>query len=122
MNRFWAAAIYLCLSACSGGHPAYAADPSDPEVCLSVDGARDVAKEHGNKFEELTQLQFDALRVGLNKLGYPIPEEIVKAYATPAIDDGTSAILLGVDKDGCIWGHIVRSMDWFLSIVNGSAS
>ena len=113
-------AMFLALSACSGGHPAFAAD--EPEVCKSIEGVRDVAAEHGNTVTELTKLQFEALRVGLAAAHYPIPDEIVKAYASPAIDDGTEMMLIGVDKDGCIWGTISRSVDWFQETIKGTGA
>lgn len=118
MRKIITLAVLLATSSC-GGHPAYA---DEPTVCRSIEGARIVAAEHHNKLLELTQLQFEAVRVALDALGRPVPEGVVKVFATPAIDDNTAMILLGVDKDGCLVGHLVRSIDWFLTTVSGVAS
>ncbi len=92
--------------------PAAAWAGGDLTVCRTIEPFTASAIEHKHQILKLSDPQFSILQAAFEKDGLPIPEENSTAYLTPALDDGTAVILIGVKADGCVWGTISRSADW----------
>ncbi len=105
-------ATYLVLS----HHVCAATTPSDTLCTITVQALREDAVSPVNRLTEAELRQFLLTTSTTSK---DLTANITQAYWTLAIDDSTTVVVQGFDKDGCGVAAIQLSVDHFQAILHG---
>lgn len=116
MNKLFALALLCALSACSGGHPAFA-DAESPlppsQQCQSFEEFS--GRYPDSKFTKLSAAEVTAF---INK--YPDPgNEVVVLYSTPYPKDTSYMNVFGYSAKGCFVSGAQLPADLFETVIHG---